>query len=158
MPGMDSVVIRPATDTDLDAVAALRWAWVLENESTPLITRDAFIAHFTMWAHENTSSHRCVVLAKGDSVIGMAWLAITPRVPTPLALERASGDVQCVYLTPGERDGGRGGALIEAVLALAKELGLERVTVHSSARAVPAYARHGFSQSPQLLQAEVNAG
>ncbi|WP_215541260.1 GNAT family N-acetyltransferase [Amycolatopsis sp. CA-230715] len=155
---MADTVIRPATDADLGAAASLRWAWVLEYGVTPLIERDEFIARFTDWARQNSSSHRCIVLARGDSVVGMAWLAITPRVPTPFALERASGDVQCVYITPGERDSGHGGALIETVLELAKELELERVTVHSTERAVSAYARHGFDHSPHLLQAKLGDG
>ena len=39
--------------------------------------------------------------------------------------------------------------------ALAAELGLERVVVHSSHRAVTAYQRHGFAVSPQLMQADL---
>lgn len=85
-------------------------------------------------------------------VIGMAWLATTPRVPHPRAFERMSGDVQCVYVTPAERDRGLGGRLIDAVVSWAGDLGLERVTVHSSDRAIPAYSRHGFEASPRLLQ------
>lgn len=42
-----------------------------------------------------------------------------------------------------------------AVLELARTLGLERVTVHSSVRATSAYARQGFAVSPQLLQADL---
>jgi len=56
---------------------------------------------------------------------------------------------------PGERDGGVGGRLVEAVLARAQDLGLERVTVHSSPRAIPAYARRGFAPSPRLLHTHV---
>ncbi|MFH8411234.1 GNAT family N-acetyltransferase [Streptomyces sp. NPDC018019] len=48
-----------------------------------------------------------------------------------------------------------GGRLIDAVLELAHRHGLERVTVHSSDRAVPAYSRHGFDASPRLLQADL---
>jgi GNAT superfamily N-acetyltransferase len=90
-----------------------------------------------------------------DVVIGMAWLAVVQRVPTPRAPRRASGDLQCVYVVPEARDGGLGGRLIRAVLDGARELGLERVTVHSSPRAIPAYARCGFQESPRLLQARV---
>ena len=36
------------------------------------------------------------------------------------------------------------GATVEAVLAEARRLGLEHVTVHSSRRAVPLYHRTGF--------------
>ncbi|WP_199834554.1 GNAT family N-acetyltransferase [Streptomyces sp. NRRL F-5755] len=85
----------------------------------------------------------------------MAWPAATRRVPSPRAPDRASGDVQCVYVVQGERDGGLGGRLIDAVLDLAYGYGLERVTVHSSDRAVRAYARHGFGTSPRLLQADL---
>jgi GNAT superfamily N-acetyltransferase len=152
---MNGIAIRPAKDDELGAVAALRWQWILENQGAPVTTHDEFVQRFVTWARESASSHRCMVLVRGDAVIGMAWLAIVQRVPTPRALERASGDVQCVYVVPGERGTGLGGRLIDAVLELAHELGLERVTVHSSARAISAYSRHGFAVSPRLLQADV---
>jgi GNAT superfamily N-acetyltransferase len=152
---MSEVAIRPVKDDELGTVAALRWQWLLENEGAPVTTRDEFVRHLVTWARENTASHHCLVMVRGDVVIGMAWLAVVQRVPTPRALERASGDVQCVYVVPDERDTGLGGRLIDAVLDLARELGLERATVHSSARAVSAYSRHGFAVSPRLLQADV---
>jgi hypothetical protein len=40
---------------------------------------------------------------------------------------------------------------VAAVVGRARELGLERVTVHSSPRAIPAYACRGFASSPRLL-------
>ncbi|MFI0264834.1 GNAT family N-acetyltransferase [Streptomyces sp. NPDC017056] len=152
---MDDILIRPARPDELTTVAALRWQWVQENDGTPVTTRDAFIQRFTDWARENASSHHCTVMLRGHAVIGMAWLAVTRRVPSPRTLDRASGDVQCVYVVPGERDGGLGGRMIDAVLELAHGMGLERVTVHSSDRAVRAYSRHGFGTSPRLLQADV---
>lgn len=152
---MNHIAIRPAKDDELAAVAGLRWQWILENKGTPVTTRDEFVHRFVTWARQNVSSHRCMVIVRGDVLLGMAWLAIVQRVPTPRALQRASGDVQCVYVVPDERNTGLGGRLIDAVLELARELGLERVTVHSSARAISAYSRHGFAVSPRLLQAAV---
>jgi GNAT superfamily N-acetyltransferase len=158
---MENMDIRPARPTDLAAVAALRWEWLVENRSEELGERENFgeredfVRHFVSWAGENAGSHRCLVLVRDDRVIGMAWLAVVQRVPTPRAPRRASGDLQCVYVVPEARDGGLGGRLIRAVLDGARELGLERVTVHSSPRAVPAYARSGFQESPRLLQARV---
>ncbi|GAB2971427.1 N-acetyltransferase [Amycolatopsis acidiphila] len=134
-------------------MAGLRWHWVLDNGDRPATSRDAFAGDFARWARENRGTHRCLVAVREDTVVGMAWLAIVPRVPTPRALDRRSGDVQCVYVLPGERDNGVGGRLIDALLDLARELRLERVTVHSSVRAVPAYERHGFAVSSRLLQA-----
>lgn len=151
----NNITIRPAVPDELDVVAELRWQWVLENEGVPVTGREEFVQHFVTWARENSSSHRCMVLLRGEVIIGMAWLAVLPRVPSPRALQRASGELQCVYVVPGERDSGLGGRLIDAVLARARDLGLERVTVHSSPRAIPAYSRHGFEASPRLLHTHV---
>lgn len=155
---MTEIEVRAARPAELEAVAALRWRWVAERDTLPGSGREAFVREFAAWARENAATHRCLVLVRDDRVLGMAFLAITPRVPTPSALSRAAGDVQSVYVVPEARDGGLGGLLIEGVLRLAAELGLERVTVHSSPRAVPAYERRGFSVAPQLLQAEPPLG
>ncbi|RKT52655.1 acetyltransferase (GNAT) family protein [Saccharothrix australiensis] len=146
--------MRAARPGDVAAAAELRWRWAEEVHGTPDLALDEFTAGFTAWAARTGSSHRCLVAARCDRVVGMAWLAITPRVPHPRSFERGSGDLQCVYVRPSERGRGVGARLIGAALALARELGLERVTVHSSARAVSAYARGGFEVSPHLLQAE----
>ncbi|GAA2271543.1 GNAT family N-acetyltransferase [Streptomyces hawaiiensis] len=155
---MENIGIRPARPSELAAVATLRWEWLVENGSDDLGEPGDFVRHFVAWAEANAGSHRCVVLVRGDRVIGMAWLAVVQRVPTPRAPRRASGDLQCVYVVPEARDGGLGGRLIRAVLDGARELGLERVTVHSSPRAVPAYARSGFQESPRLLHARIARG
>lgn len=149
---MADIEVRPARPAEFEAVARLRWRWVAERDGLPDEERAAFVREFAAWARDNAATHRCLVLVRAGAVVGMAFLAITARVPTPLAFSRASGDVQCVYVVPEARDGGLGGLLIDATLRLAAELGLERVTVHSSERAVPAYERHGFAVSPLLLQ------
>ncbi|WP_031478299.1 GNAT family N-acetyltransferase [Streptomyces bicolor] len=155
---MDDVIVRPAEPGELSTVAELRWQWILENDGTAptAVDREDFVRHFVAWAERNVSSHRCMVLVSGGlGIIGMAWLAVVHRVPTPHALHRASGDLQCVYVVPESRDAGLGGRLITETLARARDLGLERVTVHSSPRAIPAYARQGFENSPRLLQTHV---
>ncbi|MGW0609798.1 N-acetyltransferase family protein [Streptomyces sp. NPDC002788] len=156
---METITIRPARPRDLTAVAALRWDWLVENgdetSGEPGGEREDFVRHFVTWARRNAASHRCVVLVRDGVVIGMAWLAVVQRVPAPRAPRRTSGDVQCVYVVPEARDGKLGGRLIRTVLDGARELGLERVTVHSSSRAIPAYARCGFQESPRLLQAHL---
>lgn len=150
--GVNGIEIRLATDEDLPAVARLRWHWVLEeNGGSAVVSHDEFVSGFVRWARRNAASHRCFVLLRDGDVVAMAWLACVPRVPTPGSPERTSGDVPCVYVVPEERDGGLGGRLLDAVLAHASEQGVERVTVHSSARAIPAYVRHGFESSSRLL-------
>lgn len=152
---MDDVMIRPARPDELGAVAELRWRWEQERHGTPAVPRAEFVSGFTAWVRENGSSHRCTVAVRDGAVIGMAWLATVPRVPLPRATERRSADVQCVYVVPEERDSGIGGRLIETVLALARDLGAERVTVYSGERAIPVYTRRGFAVSSRLLQLDL---
>lgn len=85
-------------------------------------------------------------------IVGVAWVALVPRVPRPGATERMSGDIQSVYVLPEHRGRGIGSALVDAAARHAEQLGALRVTVHSGRRAVPVYERLGFASSHQLLQ------
>lgn len=145
-------MIREARPEDLAGVARLRWQWIAEKGEAPQGNPEEFTAALTAWAREHRDSHRCFVALLEDEVVGMAWLALVPRVPTPSAPQRFSGDVQSVYVAPELRDAGLGGRLIDEILTVARKAGYERVTVHSSPGAVPMYERHGFKTSVRLLQ------
>jgi GNAT superfamily N-acetyltransferase len=149
---VSETVIRAAADDDLSAVARLRWRWVAEQDGEPMMPLAEFEHVFLAWAKEHAGSHFCTVLVRQSTVIGMAWLAVLPRVPSPRAPERYSGDLQCVYVVPEHRDGGLGARLLAAVVDRAAGLGMERVTVHSSPAAVSAYIRAGFASSGRLMQ------
>ncbi|WP_297610479.1 GNAT family N-acetyltransferase [Nocardia sp.] len=151
---MQAPTVRPIADDDLTAVAELRWHWGSEKQSVPAVGHDEFVRQFTGWARQHRASHRGLVLVHDNVLIGMAWLAVVPRMPSVRMVHRASGDVQCVYVTPGHRNRGFGGRLLDAVLRLAEELELERVTVHSSRRAVTLYGRYGFAASARLLEVD----
>lgn len=149
------VEVRPALPHELVAVGGLRWDSNREFGGEPDDTREAFAERFAGWAAVRTD-HECFVAVEHGRVLGMVWLAVVDRVPSARLFERASGDLQCAYVVPDRRDDGIGGRLIDALLARAAELGLERVTVHSSPRAVPVYERHGFtSKDDRLLHAFV---
>ncbi|MEU7144146.1 GNAT family N-acetyltransferase [Nocardia sp. NPDC046473] len=151
---MSTTMIHPVQDDELVGVAQLRWQWFREVRGTPATTQEEFTESFVAWAQANRSSHRCLVLVEDAVVIGMAWLAIYQRVPSVGTSQRLSGDVQSVYVVPDRRDSGLGSELIDAVVRLADELGLQPLTVNSSTKAVNAYIRRGFVTSPELLKAE----
>ncbi|MFI9818569.1 GNAT family N-acetyltransferase [Saccharothrix variisporea] len=152
---MDDIEVRAARPEELPAVAALRWRWTEEVHGSVPMPRAEFAARFAAWAADHTASHRCSVAVRDGEVLGMAWLGVVVRVPHPRSFDRASGDLQCVYVTPAERGRGLAGRLVGDVLAAARELGLERMTVHSSTQAVPGYVRAGFAVSPVLLQLDL---
>lgn len=84
-------------------------------------------------------------------IVGMAWVALVPRVPRPGAISRLSADIQSVFVMPEWRGQGIGTALVEAASEHATHLGSVRVTVHSGRKAVPLYERMGFESSRRLL-------
>ena len=153
------VDIKPASVSDLVAVGGLRWDSLEENGGQPDDTRESFAARFAAWAAGHDSTHTCfVAVTTADrEVVGMAWLAVTLRVPSARAFDRASGDLQCAYVVPRLRDAGIGARLVLAVLERASALGLERVTVHSSPGAVRFYERAGFASEDVLLHATVTS-
>lgn len=106
----NDAAIRPVRPGELEAVALLRWRWMAEAGGEPAAAREEFVAHFAAWAEACASSHRCLVAVRAETVVGMAWLAVTERVPHPGALVRASGDVQCVYVVRESAAAGWGAA------------------------------------------------
>ncbi|MEV4537126.1 GNAT family N-acetyltransferase [Asanoa sp. NPDC049518] len=143
--------VRRGTATDAAALAGLRWRLVTEEGDYRGTDRDDYLAHMADWLASHRESHLPFLAEDDDRAVGMAWLMVAERVPTPRGRSRWSGDIQAVYVVPELRDGGVGGLLMAAVLAEARTLGLEHVTVHSSDRAVPFYQRVGFAHDRTLL-------
>ena len=75
---MNEIEVRPATGADLRKAAGLRWQWMLEDADTPAGTEAEFVEYFTTWAR-SAARHECFLAVRGDSAIGMAWLAVTDR-------------------------------------------------------------------------------
>jgi GNAT superfamily N-acetyltransferase len=150
---MGNDVIRPVEAHELPAVALLRWNWLVgESGAVPDVPQSDFVDQFVDWAVAHSPTHHCFVAARDGRVIGMAWLAVTDRVPSPRALARSAADLQSVYVLPEHRNAGVGTRLIEAATEFAAQLGSERVTVHSSDHAIAAYMRAGFTSSERLRQ------
>ena len=160
--------ISRANADDAAGLGSLLWLNHFDQEPTDASTmasRAAFGVEFADWWAVNLDSHHAFIasldrpasldrLAPLDrpDIIGMAWVAIVPRVPRPGAMRRLHADIQSVFVQREFRGQGIGSALVEAASDDAVQLGALRVTVHSGRRAVPVYERLGFESSRQLLQ------
>jgi GNAT superfamily N-acetyltransferase len=155
MTSSDAVLVRRAADAELEATVRLRWLWTIER-GRPAGDESDYVTAAAAWARSHGGTHLPhVAVHPRDGVIGMAWLALTPRVPTVDGCDRWSGDLQSCYVMPEHRNRGIGGDLVGAILATAAEHGVEHVTVHTSPDSVQMYARNGFRANGRLLWADV---
>ncbi|GAA1401027.1 GNAT family N-acetyltransferase [Catellatospora coxensis] len=137
---------------DVAGLAGLLWLDTVKEEPEGRSV-EAFAAELAQWWAAHRESHLAFVARVGEpEIVGMAWVALLPRIPRPGATSRMSADIQTVFVLPEQRGQGIGSALVQAAAEHAIRLGAIRVTVHSGRRAVPVYERLGFESSRQLLQ------
>ena len=146
--------IRIAGGADLAQLARLLWLNAAPEEQAKQSVESFAVDLASWWTDHDT--HLAFVAGLGDAeLVGMAWLALVPRVPRPGVISRRSADIQSVFVVPEHRGRRIGSALVQAASEHALRLGAGRVTVHSGRRAVPVYERLGFASSRQLLQMAV---
>ncbi len=144
--------ISAARTDDIPGLARLIWTMAAAEERAQQ-TPEALADDLALWWAAHERSHSAFVARLNEpELVGMAWIALVPRVPRPGSAARVSADIQSVFVAPQHRGRGIGSALIQAATDHAVRLGSIRVTVHSGVTATPLYERLGFASSPQLLQ------
>lgn len=146
------VDVTLAEPDDVGDLARLVWLLAAPDEQARQSVA-SFAIELAAWCRAHRDTH-LAFLARTAAMdaVGMAWLALVPRVPRPGNTERLTAEVQSVFVLPEHRGSGTGAALVRAASEHAERLGASRVTVHAGAMAVPLYERLGFAASPQLLQ------
>lgn len=150
---MGKIRIRLAGREDLAQLARLLWRHAAPEEQARQ-PEELFAADLGSWWADHGASHHAFVAhpAGSGDLVGMAWLALVPRVPRPGVRTRRSADIQSVFVLPDHRGTGIGSALVQAAAEHAMRLEAGRVTVQSGRKAVAMYERIGFASSRQLLQ------
>ncbi|WP_167456846.1 MULTISPECIES: GNAT family N-acetyltransferase [Microbacterium] len=144
--------IERAGPDDVRGLARVKWIDRAADDAGDA-EFDSFVTALSSWWDDHRATHSAFVARTiDDEIVGAAWVALLPRVPSPGASNRLSADIQSVFVLPEHRGEGVGTALVDAATAHAHGAGASRVTVHSSERAVPVYRRLGFAGSPKLLQ------
>ena len=144
-----STTVRPATDADVEAMAALRRAWV-EEDAGP-VDDPAYEPAFAEW-YDREGDHRLAWIGFVDGVpVGMLNLLEYRRMPRPDRLDSRWGYISNVFVLREYRNDGLGRRLLDAALAAARERHYVRLVLSPSERAIPFYGRAGFVPADELM-------
>ncbi|HET7236012.1 MAG TPA: GNAT family N-acetyltransferase [Actinomycetota bacterium] len=147
--------IRPATLEDVDELARLRWEFRVEAGTAVTASFDGFLEGFRGFATDVLAGDAWRAwVAEGDAggLVGCAWLQLVEKVPHPSRTrwERPVGYVTNMYVEPAARDAGLGRALLDALVAHARERGVDGLMLWPSERSTPFYRRAGFGREGWL--------
>lgn len=152
MDGRAVGTVHRAGLDDAADLARLRYRWRVDEKGERGGEPERFAADLRAWWEAYPSTH-LAWLARVDGVaVGMAWLAVVPRVPGPEHFDRLAGNLQSVYVEPEHRGAGLAASLVAAVVGHARAAGLGYLTVHPSERSYPVYHRAGFVETGEVLE------
>jgi ribosomal protein S18 acetylase RimI-like enzyme len=143
---METVLIRACTHKDIDAVLQLDSQWEQENIAYDFIpiSREEFIIHLERFPSYFlvAASDGCLVGYVNGSVHQGKGVAVIPEQEPYLEIDN-------VYVQPRFRNRHIGGMLLDRLLAVAEQHGIQRFVVCSVSKEMDKilhfYRRHGFT-------------
>jgi phosphinothricin acetyltransferase len=127
-------VIRPAVAADSEAIAAI-WNHEVLHTAATTDTEPRSVEAQRAWLAAHGPRHPVIVAVEGDEVV--AFGALSPYRPKPAYAWTAENSV---YVKDGWRGKGVGGAVLDRLLALAREHGhrsvIARITASNEASLV----------------------
>jgi len=149
------VTVRPAGRADYAALVELRRRSRLETDGVGLGAEPEFDERFTAWLDVQLARGSLAWVAEdAGSMVGMLLMFVLERMPAPERPPSRWGYVVNAFVLPEHRDRGVGTQLVAAATEHADAQGYARLVLTASGRAVPLYARAGFSRDHPLLVRE----
>lgn len=146
-------MIRPATSLDAELLARHRAAvWVEVGAWNPAELAPQ-IAVWTSYfrARLADATYIAFIAQTPSGIVGSGAVLVHAAIPRPgLASDRA-GRVQSVYVEPAARGAGIGRAIVEHLIAFARDAQLISLMLHPSDGARPLYAALGFQAADEML-------
>jgi len=154
------VAVRLANPGDAAELARLRYEFRAAMHS-PEEDREEFIARCARWMEERLvegSRWRCWVAEADGAIAGHLWLQLIEKIPNPAPEREVHGYITNVYVCPEARGGGTGEALVAAAMDYCATAGVDSVILWPTERSRPLYARHGFAEPVDILEAVLDGG
>lgn len=147
---MTGAQIRQASAADLDALAALRRAWVEEQAGGP-VDDPAYESDFAAWFAREHEQRVTWLATAGDRPVGMLNLLVFTRMPRPGRPTSQWGYLSNFFVRAGERGTGLGARLLAVCVEYADAHDFVRIVLSPSERSHPLYLRAGFGAADSLL-------
>lgn len=146
------ISVRPANAGDAETLAELRFRFAEESNRRGAQSHEDFVAHFVAYLRNALASGRwqAVVAESEGRIVGHAFLEMMDKLPVPGRPHRRMGYVTNVYVEPGLRNGGVGTQVIQEVIRLGQEMGLESLVLWPTPRSISFYRRAGFEATAAL--------
>ena len=141
------MTIRKATIEDGPALAKLRWDFSDQDEAF-----EAFAERFALCWADAVTSWTVWVAERERGIVSNMWLFPVPKVPRPGQRAKAYGYLTNVYTHPDERNSGIGAAMLERIVAWARDREFEAIYVSPSEESVSFYERCGFAWSKDWME------
>ncbi len=151
---MTRVRIRQATLADAAELARLRWDFSPDQVAASGQPFAEFAAGFAEFLRAALAGDGWAIwVAERDGrLVANVYVRLVPKVPRPGRFGAVYGYVTNVYVEPDARNQGIGSAMLDTVIAWARERRLEFLIVWPSEESVLFYERAGFRRSPDALE------
>ncbi len=147
-----SLTLRPSTLADLETHVAHRVAMFRDMEvgSEEGLKRmaDAFRHQLRVWLV--TGQCRGLMLEDQGRIVASLLLQLRDTVPTPVTPLSVRGYLFNLYTDPSYRRQGLAARITDAMLELARGIGVEIMELHSSLEAEGLYQRMGFVPTSEM--------
>jgi GNAT superfamily N-acetyltransferase len=151
------IEVRDATPADAAALAELRWEFRAGRDQ-PVESHDAFVERCAGWMRRELTAGdpwRAMVAVTRDRpdapIVGQVWIHLMRKVPNPVGDRERHIYLSNLYVQPASR-GGAGTLLLQAVVAWARDNGVDRIVLWPSTRSVSLYQRHGFARDGEVME------
>lgn len=124
-------------------------------------SREVFIARAEEWMARRLEADvawKCWVAEAGRVVAGHLWLQLVEKVPNPGPELENIAYITNVYVQPEARGSGAGRMLVEAAMEFCRENGVDSAILWPTERSRTLYARHGFREPDDMLEAVLDSG
>lgn len=149
------MLIRTASDDDLDLVATLRLAFLAEQRGVSVDELDPGLVAATppfVIEHQRTGDLVTWLAVDGDETVGLVSMLIRTVPPRPRALATREGYVLNLYVAPSRRRTGVGQRLLDACLHHARSNAFGQLVLHTTDDGRRLYEVAGFVRSDRWYE------